>query len=92
MVFMLLSCLALYYVLMALRLFTVWLKLFRRDPSVSQSEVPEHLMILVIITILWPLVVPFAYLELLHAKQTVESSYNKGTRSFSASKTSTLIR
>jgi len=49
---------------MALRFFSVWLKFLQRDASLSsrQTQLYFHL---VVITILWPLIVPFAYLEFL---------------------------
>lgn len=72
MVYLLLALLALFYVGMALRFFSVWLAVFRQDTSVSPQE-PGSLMIIVLITIFWPVVVPFAYLELLTAKKTAES-------------------
>lgn len=75
MVFLPLGALVLFYLLMALHFFTVWLAVLMRDTSLSPSEKPSHLMILSIITFLWPLVVPLSYLELLNAKNNVKSSY-----------------
>lgn len=82
--FLPLGALILFYLLMALHLFTVWLAVLMRDTSVSPSEKPSHLMILSIITLLWPLVVPFAYLELLNAKNNVKSSYTRYAKRLAA--------
>lgn len=65
---------SLFYLLMAIRLFNVWFKIFKKDYSMSPEDRQGYMMILVIITILWPVVVPFAYLELLNAKETVKTS------------------
>lgn len=61
---LLFSCIAIFYLLMALRFFSVWLKFIQRDPSLS-SRPRQLYLCLVVLTILWPLIVPFAYLELL---------------------------
>lgn len=73
MVYLLLGCLALFYLLMALRFFTVWLAVFRQDSSVSAEESLGSMVIIVLMTISWPFVVPFAYLELLNTQEKVES-------------------
>lgn len=70
--YLIVESLALFYLLMALRLFTVWLAAFKRDTSVSPRQLPGAWLIIVVITILWPFVLPFAYLELLNAKAKVD--------------------
>ncbi len=61
---LLLGCVVVFYSLMALRFFSVWLIFLQRDTSLSSR--PRQLYLrLTILTILWPLIVPFAYLELL---------------------------
>ena len=45
--------------------FTIWLKLFKRDSSLSSLERRLSWVILVVATIFWPIAVPLAYLELL---------------------------
>ena len=62
-------CLGIVYLLMFTCFLTRWLAFFRQDTSLSSQEKPIHLMILVIVTILWPIVVPLAYLELLSKKK-----------------------
>ena len=56
------------YLLMVRCFFTNWLKVLKKDTSLSSKERLGSLMFLVIISILWPVVVPFAYLELLNKK------------------------
>ena len=76
MVEILLSFSVVIYLLMAIHFFTLWLAVFRRDTSVSPEEELGALMILVIITIFWPLVVPLSYLELLNGRKTVVISWH----------------
>ena len=61
---LLLICVSAFYSLIALRLFSAWLKVLQRDASLSSQQRQLYLR-LIVITILWPLIVPFAYLELL---------------------------
>ena len=61
---LLLSSIEVFYLLMALRFFFAWSKFLQRDASLSSRQGQLYLR-LVIITILWPIIVPFAYLELL---------------------------
>lgn len=56
------------YLLMASCFFTLWLEFFKRDTRFSSEDRYLSIVILVIATILWPLVVPIAYLELLKEK------------------------
>jgi hypothetical protein len=53
------------YVIMAPYFFTTWFKVFKRDSSLSSPEKRLSWVTLLIATILWPIVVPIAYLELL---------------------------
>jgi hypothetical protein len=55
----------LFYILLAGLFFTRWLDFFLEDEEMSQKMRLLSMLILVIATILWPITVPFAYLELL---------------------------
>ncbi len=57
-----------FYLLMAQRLFTIWHKFFRRDNSMSPGEKQLSWLVLIVGTVLWPIVVPHAYLALLEKK------------------------
>lgn len=57
-----------FYLLMAAWVLTIWLKFFKQDTSLSSEDRLLSMVILVIATILWPVVVPIAYLELLQEK------------------------
>ncbi len=63
--------LGIFYLLMATCFFTIWLEFFKGDTSRSLSLQEECLgwAILSVATILWPVVVPIAYLEVLLAKR-----------------------
>lgn len=52
------------YLLIGTILFTTWLKFFHRDTSLVLSA-----LTLAVATLLWPLVLPFAYLELIFSKK-----------------------
>lgn len=56
------------YLFMAPFYFTSWLKLFRKDTDLSSNGKRVSMAILAISTILWPIIVPIAYLELLKQK------------------------
>ena len=56
------------YLFMAPLYFTSWLKLFNNDTTITSNERLVSMVILVMSTILWPLIVPIAYLELLNKK------------------------
>ena len=56
------------YLFMAPLYFNSWFKLFKKDTSLSARERLLSRVILVISTILWPLVVPIAYLEIIQRK------------------------
>lgn len=53
------------YLIMACCFFNEWLVFFLADEEMDSDVRLFSIVILVIATILWPIVVPFAYLELL---------------------------
>jgi hypothetical protein len=53
------------YVVMASCFFHEWLVFFLADQDMDSEQRLFSIVILVIATLLWPIVVPFAYLELL---------------------------
>jgi hypothetical protein len=55
----------LFYLLLAVIFFKEWLHFFSEDQEISSQERWVSRIILVIATVMWPIVVPFAYLELL---------------------------
>ncbi|MEQ9000533.1 MAG: hypothetical protein RID53_29035 [Coleofasciculus sp. B1-GNL1-01] len=59
-----------FYVIMLPILFSRWLDFMQRDHSLSSKEKFSSWVLLVIATILWPIVVPISYLELLDARKT----------------------
>lgn len=64
---------AIFYIVIGSRLFTHWLDIMQRDASIGSNIVPS-IIFLLIVTTLWPIVVPFAYIELL-----VKSQCNRET-------------
>lgn len=54
-----------FYLVMACCFFIQWLGFFIDDKEMNPAQRHFSIVILVIGTILWPLIVPFAYLELL---------------------------
>lgn len=54
-----------FYLLLAYFLFVKWLLFFIKDKQMTPDEEFLSRIILLIATIFWPIVVPFAYLELL---------------------------
>lgn len=64
----LLVALVVTYLLTGSCFFYRWLQLFKKDTSLSSNERLLSLVMLVMATILWPVVVPIAYLELLKQK------------------------
>lgn len=60
------SFLAIIYLLTALRLLAVWLKLLNQDDNCSGLGKSQSIAILITIATFWPLVLPLAYLELLN--------------------------
>jgi hypothetical protein len=57
--------LGIFYLIMTPLFFSIWLNFFQRDSSLSYREKRLSWVILLTATILWPVVVPIAYLELL---------------------------
>ncbi|MEA5507935.1 hypothetical protein VB735_33595 [Halotia wernerae UHCC 0503] len=62
---LLLSLVIIVYLVMGYYLFNEWLFFFLQDQEMSSEQRSFSRMILVLMTIFWPIVVPFAYLELL---------------------------
>jgi hypothetical protein len=56
------------YLFMAPVFLTTWLKVFKVDPSFSSEDRLLCIVIYTMATILWPVVVPISYLELLEEK------------------------
>ncbi|MGB3637527.1 MAG: hypothetical protein WBA39_08115 [Rivularia sp. (in: cyanobacteria)] len=54
-----------FYLIMACCFFVQWLGFFIDDKEMNSAQRYFSIIILVLGTILWPLIVPFAYLELL---------------------------
>lgn len=54
-----------FYLVMACCFFIQWLGFFIDDKEMNSAQRHFSIVILVIATILWPLIVPLAYLELL---------------------------
>lgn len=54
-----------FYLIMACCFFMHWLSFFIDDKEMDSSQRYLSIMILIVGTALWPLIVPFAYLELL---------------------------
>ncbi|MBH8552947.1 hypothetical protein I8751_11320 [Nostocaceae cyanobacterium CENA357] len=61
----LLSLVVMVYLVMGYYLFNEWLFFFLQDEEMSLEQRSFSRIILVVMTIFWPIVVPFAYLELL---------------------------
>lgn len=57
-----------FYLIMAQSFLRIWFKFFQQDNSMSREEKQLSWLILLIGTVLWPLVVPIAYLSLLEKK------------------------
>ena len=54
-----------FYLIMACCFFTQWLGFFIDDKEMTSTQRYLSLLVLILATILWPLIVPLAYLELL---------------------------
>ncbi|HAZ48324.1 MAG TPA: hypothetical protein DCZ55_28685 [Cyanobacteria bacterium UBA11371] len=54
-----------YYLLIARSFFTTWLAVFQQDTQLTSQEKFLAIVILFLSTVLWPVVLPIAYLELL---------------------------
>lgn len=57
-----------FYFLIAQRLFKIWFKFFHRDSGMSPGEKQLSWVVLIVGTLLWPIVLPNAYLALLEKK------------------------
>ena len=66
---LLISALVVDYLVMAPFFFRSWIELFDKEPSMSSEDRLLSKVILVVATILWPVVVPIAYLELLKTQK-----------------------
>jgi hypothetical protein len=64
-----------FYLLMAQRLFTIWHKFFQQDTSMSAGETQLSWLVLILGAVLWPIVVPNAYLALLEKKYERKKEY-----------------
>lgn len=65
---LLIIMLVFFYILIAQRLFTTWLQFFQRDTNMTAGEKQLSWVILIVGTVLWPLVLPNAYLAILEKK------------------------
>lgn len=54
-----------YYLLIARSFFTTWLAVFQQDTQLNSEEKFLAIVILILSTVLWPVVLPLAYLELI---------------------------
>lgn len=54
-----------FYLAMAQRFFKIWFRFFQLDTTMSHEEQRLSWLVLLIGTILWPLIVPIAYLSVL---------------------------
>jgi uncharacterized membrane protein len=54
-----------FYGLMAIRLFRIWWVFFKQDTDLAPGWAYFSIAVLVLASVFWPVVVPFAYLELL---------------------------
>lgn len=59
------TSLAIVYLVMACCLFIQWLDVIQQNKYMSLGQIIFSRIVLILATILWPLVVPIAYLELL---------------------------
>ncbi len=64
------SCI-IYYLLIARSFFTTWLAVFQKDTQLNSEEKFLVVVILIISTVLWPVVLPLAYLELLRKNSKI---------------------
>ncbi len=54
-----------YYLFIARYFFTTWLAILHQDTQLNSEEKFLAIAILLLLTVLWPVVIPVAYLELL---------------------------
>jgi hypothetical protein len=80
--------LAIFYVLMMPILFWNWYGLYQQEPDLSRTERRISRVVLMISTLLWPIVLPLSYLELLGRVKRYERLANRSqfaaNRSFTA--------
>ncbi len=76
---------AMFYVVIGSCLFSQWLDIMERDAQIN-SHILLSRILLVTATILWPIVVPFAYLELLpsQSKKDIKTLAEQIHESFAA--------
>lgn len=60
-----------YYLLIARSFFTTWLVVFNQHPQLTSEEQFLATVILFLATVLWPVVLPLAYLELISKNPTI---------------------
>ncbi|GET42906.1 hypothetical protein [Microseira wollei] len=60
-----------YYLLIARAFFTTWLSVFQQDTQLTSEEKFLAIVILILSTVLWPFVLPLAYLELLRKNSKI---------------------
>ncbi|WP_044210924.1 hypothetical protein [Coleofasciculus chthonoplastes] len=65
--------LILFYLVMLLLFFTRWLGFLQREENLSPQTRFHSLMFLLTAAILWPLVVPISYLELLERQEQLQN-------------------
>ncbi|HEY9610697.1 hypothetical protein [Allocoleopsis sp.] len=65
---LLILILVFFYTVIAQRLFSIWLKFFQRDSNMSPGEKQLSWVVLIVGTVLWPVVIPNAYLAILEKK------------------------
>lgn len=56
------------YLLIACFLFNSWFRSFKKDTTLAPEDKLLSIVTLIVATTLWPVVVPFAYLQLLRRK------------------------
>jgi len=61
----LITLFAAFYLFMAIRFFRSWWVFFRQDTDQSKSWAYISIAVIILASAFWPVVVPFAYLELL---------------------------
>ncbi|MEQ9620950.1 hypothetical protein [Coleofasciculus chthonoplastes] len=67
------SGLILFYLVMLPLFFTRWLGFLQREENLSPKAQFHSLMFLLLAAILWPLVVPISYLELLERQEQLQN-------------------
>ncbi|MEQ8970137.1 MAG: hypothetical protein RIE73_07035 [Coleofasciculus sp. C1-SOL-03] len=65
--------LILFYLVMLPLFFTRWLGFLKREENLSAKAQFHSLMFLLLAAILWPLVVPISYLELLERQKQLQN-------------------